>query len=784
MICLALVAAWAGGGVYAAPARQSAPKHKASPALVNTWNPWKKGVSPRKFDAKAQKDPELPWTPDEAAKLTGKPAGRGFGFVREVYEALAKKFGRQRALNWYEYVLLKPTKFEIPKNDLANAWNFYGFYAFNAVDHARVLQTMEGLKKVGAKPGSYFAYRAEPSIRMFEDLKTFPRDVSTIAFPKENIWVKGTRTVHAKDYGWNATDATDAVQKALDDPKADIVVLDKMASPWLVTNVKVPSNKTLVFETGVRVHATEAEQRSNSRKTLIELSGGTDNQALIGKGDVVIGKYPDAATRDRYVKEEGGTGVYLEGAHNVLIRDLTIAECGCDGLTLGGCHRMNAFVYVENVVLDHNARQAMSMCNGTDVFLKNVRFLNTRGAQPMAGIDFEPSIQEVEATCNVYLIDCAFDNNLGGNVVFSESSTYPVTVLFKNCDIGSHDYGAIRINALCGLYQGNRTDAPSDIIFDGCSIKGVSWCPPVTVENANLFHVTFRDCDITEVKGKPTGTSPFAFLLNREYYNPSGGDRTWYQKEGSLAFDNVRITGWKGSEPLSFKDKSGHYSVKGVHGKVTMNGKVVDMTKFRYEAPDFKYGEVPARIEASELSPIVASEPGKAGSVAFHARSAWWVGEHKYELFTRQDGSYAAAEIGAKDAVRASRPGTAFRCLTSDRLFRLESPSTVYFEVPPGKGEAVLKLVDVGRAELVKGRDKTVEAFESRNLRDGYLYVKVKQQQKSQVYGLRATNGPLVFKFFAPYSGLVAADPLSVPHYVPLQQGKEQTPLKKKGSKR
>ena len=35
--------------------------------------------------------------------------------------------------------------------------------------------------------------------------------------------------------------------------------------------------------------------------------------------------------------------------------------------------------------------------------------------------------------------------------------------------------------------------------------------------------------------------------------------------------------------------------------------------------------------------------------------------------------------------------------------------------------------------------------------------------KKPQVYGLRATKGKLCFKFFAPFSGLVAADPLSLP---------------------
>lgn len=741
---------------------------KSATSASNSWNPWKKGVAPHKFDTKAKRDEELPWTPDDAAKLTGVPAGRGWNYVDQVYQKLAEKFGKRRALAWYEQVLCRPSKFDIPKEQMENAWNYYGFRAFNALDHGRVLQTLEGLKRCGGKPGGYFAYRAEPSIRMFEDIKTFPRDVATIEFPKENIWVRGKKTVHAKDYGWNATDATACLQKALDD-KADIVIVDKMESPWLVTGVKVPSNKTVIFEKGVRVHATEAEQRSNSRTVLIGLTGGTDNQALIGREDVVIGKYPDAATRDRYVTQEGGTGIYLEGAKNVLIRDLTVSECGCDGITLGGCHRMNGNVYIENVTLDHNARQAMSMCNGCDVYMKNVKFVNTRGAQPMAGIDFEPSIQEVEATCNVYLIGCTFENNLGGNIVFSESSTYPVTVLFKDCDIGAHDYGAIRIAALCGLYQGNGTDAPSDIVFDGCDIKGVSWCPPVTISGANLFHLTFRNCAVTEVRGNSNGTSPFLFEMNREYYNPVRDDRTWYQKEGSIAFDGTKVTGWKGAEPFAFVDKTGHYSVKNIFGKLTMNGKSCDMTKFSYAAPDFQFREpVADNLPASSLRPPAEARPSKGvEGVTFRGRAPWWVGDLKYEVFAPAAGGYASQTV-KHDAAAAlvRRSGAAFRTRCSDGLFRLDSPSTVYFEVPAGKGEAVFKVVEVGQAEFFRGT-KVVEQLNARSFKDGYAYVRVKQGPSPAVYGLRATRGPLVFKFFEPYSGIVAADPAAIPSCQP-----------------
>ena len=737
-----------------------------SAAVSSAWNPWKAGVTPRKFDPKAKRDEELPWTPDDAAKMTGVPAGRGWNYVDQTYQKLAEKFGKQRALNWYEYVLVKPTKFEIPRDQMANAWNYYGFRAFNALDHARVLQTISGLRSCGANPGSYFSYRAMPSVRLFEDLKTFPKDVATIRIPTANPWVKGTRKVSARSFGWNGADATECIRKALAAP-ADIVVFEKMEGPWRIGDtITVPADRTLLFEDGVRVVGTEAAQVANAGKPMFLIDGKADNVALIGKGDVQIGWYPDGATRDRYVKEEGGTGICIDGGQHVLIRDLRVCECGCDGITLGGCHRMTMDIWIENVVLDHNARQGMSLCNGADVYIHNVEFTHTVGAQPMAGIDFEPSIQEVQATSNVYIWDCTFADNRGNNIVFSESSTYPVTVLFKNCRVGSHDYGAVSIAALCGLYQGNGTDAPSDIIFDGCRIEGTSWCAPVTIAGANLFHVTFRNCDVVQVKGNGGVASPFRFLMNREYYNPKSGDRTWYQKEGSIAFDGTKVTGWKGAEPLTFSDKTGHYSVNRVFGRLTMNGRSCDMTKYRYAAPDFQFEEPPWSIDPAELqaNPLAAS--AKAAPVAFHWRAAWWVGDLQYELFTPNgSGGFNAAVFKEKEGpvARAGQPGHAFRTKCSDGLIRIEAPTALYFEVPPGKGDAILKIVNLHHAEVLKGRDKVLEKLDSSNLKDGFAYVKLKQGQKPQIYGVRATIGTLEFKLFAPCSGIVAADPNSVP---------------------
>lgn len=755
------------------PAKSAANAPAKAPPFrwaANPMNHWKKGVETKKFDPKKDvRDPELPWTPKDLEAFDPALKGkRGWSLTYEAYKSLEKKFGKKRALAWWEQVLCSATKFDVGKSDLVNSWNYYGFMALQALDQGRIRQTAVALKKLGEKPGSYYGYRAYPTIRMYEEMKTFPRNPETIEFPKENVWMEKKpaqrKTVHAKDFGWNATDATQAIKTALE--KGDEVVLDRMEAPWRITSIEMPSDRTLILEDGVKVLSTLPELAAGGKETMFRFKG-TMNSAIIGRGSAYIGKCESAEERDRYFKGEAGTCVYFDGAENALVRDLTIAESFCDGVTLGGCHKMNRNIYLENLVLDHNARQACSMCNGYRIYFRNVDFVNTRGTAPSAGIDFEPSIQEVEATCEIYVLDSRFRNNRGGHVVFSESSTYPATVLFHNCDIEGYAYGAVHLNALCGLYMGNNTDAPSDIIFQDCRIGGCSWYPAVTIDNCNLFHVTFRGGELvcTQKGGGPV--PPISFYLNRDYYNPLRKDRDWYQKEGSLYFDGLKITGWQGAEALGFDDRMGHYSVKNVGGSVTMNAKKISMNKYRYEAPDFQYGDLPV-VSAADLKANEKAASAKDGQFAFHWGAPWWEGTGEYRLFSPNGTGGFTETVFSKEknpeaASRAAKAGHAF-ARVGGHLFRIEKDSTVYFEVPAGSGAATLKLADLHHVQLLKGRDKLVKQYSSADRTDGHVFIRLKRASTPQVFGLKALHDHASFRFFPPFSGVVSCDPNGVPH--------------------
>ena len=66
------------------------------------------------------------------------------------------------------------------------------------------------------------------------------------------------KSVKVSDFGWNAEDATEIVQKALDSG-AKRVVFDNKGAPWIVRPVKARSNTDIVFEDGVELLAKKGQ---------------------------------------------------------------------------------------------------------------------------------------------------------------------------------------------------------------------------------------------------------------------------------------------------------------------------------------------------------------------------------------------------------------------------------------------------------------------------------------------------------------------------------------------
>lgn len=741
---------------------------------VNPLNRWKTQVKAREFPGGQRPFPDkFPYTREDMYKTTApvkkNRARGGMDLFRQTYEQL-RKYGVQNALNWWEYILEKPTKINVTDAERAPLWNWYAYYANLANDHSRVLQGFAKLKQYNSHPSGHTAYRASPSVKMYQDLAAFPKREEEIEFPTKNIWVEETKTVHAKDFGWNENDATECLQKALDSGATTIIV-DKMPSHWRIKGVKVGSNKSIIFEDGVKILAERENAEKNLRKALFNLHK-SENVFIEGRGQVYVGVHETAAERNRYVKDYGADAFVLLMARNVVIRNLTIAENGDDAIVIGGVHGINTNIYIEDCVLDHNSRQAMSITCGNHIYMRRVKFKNTAGLQPMCGIDFEPSIQEVQGTSSIYLFDCEFENNPGGDIMFSESSPYPVTMYAKRCKFKANRWGsAVELFPLLALYIGNGTEAPSDIIFEDCEFNSFMWKPAITFSNSNLFHVTLRNCEIKQDPAKGNYTSsPVQFVLNREYSLGPGDDHERYSSmQGSIWFDNLTVTGFKGAEPFSVVDHIGHYPIRNIGGSITMNGRKISMDNFKYDAPELGFEPISV-LSAADIKPPANPAPGGI-NVAYDWSGPWYNALPIYQLFTYSADTGKWSE-GSKISKSESSPVFATRLglpsviqsVHRTRTYKLQGGGkTYYFNVPKGKGEAIVKLVS-GDFALILGREKEIERVSERSYRGrGYKYFTIKLQSQPKVYGVKILSKTGSFRFFKPLDGLIATDPTHLP---------------------
>ena len=139
--------------------------------------------------------------------------------------------------------------------------------------------------------------------------------------------------VVASSFGYDATDATDALQRAIDSG-AKTVVVDKQPTPWIVRPINLRNNLQLILEEGVEILAKEGEFQNIGDVLLRAVE--TRNVRIVGEGrGATLRMRKRDYWRAPYKKSEWRHGISLLSAQDVVIENLTIAETGGDGVYLG-----------------------------------------------------------------------------------------------------------------------------------------------------------------------------------------------------------------------------------------------------------------------------------------------------------------------------------------------------------------------------------------------------------------------------------------------------------------
>lgn len=112
---------------------------------------------------------------------------------------------------------------------------------------------------------------------------------------------------------------------------------------------------------------------------------------------------------------EWGMGVKFYGVQNVTISNLTVDNCWGDGIYIGEGQNQNNEVTLNNVVVNNNRRNGITIVNGQNITISNCTAENSNGTAPADGIDIEPN-HPTDLLQNINITDLTTSNNAGNGL--------------------------------------------------------------------------------------------------------------------------------------------------------------------------------------------------------------------------------------------------------------------------------------------------------------------------------------------------------------------------------
>ncbi len=227
---------------------------------------------------------------------------------------------------------------------------------------------------------------------------------------------RSDNVVSVRDHGARGdgiTDDTAAIQRAIDavaGTGGTVMVPDGI---YIIDAVHVSSSYGLRLKSDMTFRMTAAavlQVKPNSaggyRAILIRQA---KNVAMVG--GTLIGD------RDQHLGTRGewGMGIGIQASENVVIDNVTVKKAWGDGFYV---HAENGVrtrqLTICRVVADGNRRQGLSFIDVDGAVVRDSAFINTQGAPPAAGIDFEPNNGNTNE--NVRVFRSVFRGNQGDGI--------------------------------------------------------------------------------------------------------------------------------------------------------------------------------------------------------------------------------------------------------------------------------------------------------------------------------------------------------------------------------
>ncbi|MCX7887828.1 MAG: right-handed parallel beta-helix repeat-containing protein [Verrucomicrobiae bacterium] len=370
-----------------------------------------------------------------------------------------------------------------------------------------------------------------------------------------------TEVVRAAAFGFNPTNATVALQAAINSG-ARRVIVENMGAPWIVNKIQLSSDQEIVFEEGVVVQALRGAFKGTGDSLFTAVL--KTNITLIGYGATLKMWKQDYDDPAQYKHAEWRHVLCFKSCANVRVLGLTLADSGGDGIYLGVAQRgvPCSDVLIKDVVCDNNYRQGISVISARNLLIENCVLKNTGGTAPMAGIDFEPN-HPTEELVNCIMRNCVSENNRGSAYVFYlrqlRADSRPVSIRLENCRaVGCRNSVVLTTNADSKTNAVTGTMEFVDCVFEG----GINGGIIVSDKPLGGARVCFVNCRLVNPATNKPSAAPIQ-LTSR--YSAT-------EDIGNIRFDNCIVSDPLNRVPLAYQDRSGALTVRDVGGTLVVNG--------------------------------------------------------------------------------------------------------------------------------------------------------------------------------------------------------------------
>ncbi len=268
--------------------------------------------------------------------------------------------------------------------------------------------------------------------------------------------------VRASSFGWDAADATAALQGAIDSGAARVIV-DRQVGDWIVRPVILRrSNQEIVIEDGVAIRAKKGEFKGIGDR-LVSIPAGISNVILRGEGKATLAMEKRDYQSAGYARSEWRHALSIIGARDVAVSNLMILASGGDGVYVAG---NAANVRLDDLDCRDHHRQGISVISAVGLMVRRCRFAETRGTPPQCGLDIEPNGSR-DRLEDILFEDCDFSGNALSGVQLwltqLSSASSPVSIAFRRCrSKANENYGF----AICARM------ARGMVSFDSCEAVG------------------------------------------------------------------------------------------------------------------------------------------------------------------------------------------------------------------------------------------------------------------------------------------------------------------------